>query len=258
MPYLITQIRVQITQIKTKEVQDAKMKPEFSLVIPFYNEEENAERVCLEIVNEFDSRELDYELIAVNNGCADRTPGILRRLSEKHSRIKVVDVEKNQGYGFGVIQGFQHARGGYVGYSTGDGQISASDVFGVFSRMKEQGLDYAQGKRVRKDTFLRRLNTKVFNFVFHACFPANVYDIGSNPKIMKRGIFERISPVSKDWFIDGEIILKSYLLKGRMDEFPVAFRKREKGRSHIKLSSVFEMLKNIARWKLRTLFTKVV
>ena len=244
--------------MQTKEIQDVKMKPEFSLVIPFYNEEENAEKVCLEIISEFDSRGLDYELIAVNNGSADRTPGILRKLAEKHPRIKIVDVGKNQGYGFGVIQGFGQAQGDYVGYSTGDGQISASDVYGVFSRMKEQGLDYAQGKRVRKDTLLRRFNTKVFNFVFHACFPAKVRDIGSNPKIMKRGIFERISPVSKDWFIDGEIILKSYLLKGRMDEFPVAFRKREKGRSHIRLSSAFEMLRNIARWKLKTLFTKVV
>lgn len=234
------------------------MDPEFTLVVPFYNEEENVEAVCREILGEFDSRNLEYEFIAVNNGSKDRTPGMLRGISAANPRMKVVDVDVNQGYGYGVIQGFRQARGAYVGYSTGDGQISASDVYGVFSKMKEQGLDYCQGKRIRKDTFLRRMNTKAFNFTFHLFFPAGVRDIGSNPKIMKRNIFEKISPVSSDWFIDGEIILKSYLLKARMAEFPVAFRKREKGRSHIRFSSIFEMLKNIVKWKFRTLFTKVV
>lgn len=229
------------------------MKPEFSLVIPFYNEEGNVERVCREIIDEFNNHGIQYELITINNGSVDRTPQLLDRLSGQYPQIKVVTVEVNQGYGFGVRQGFKIASGDYVGYSVGDGQISAADVARVYKIAKEEGLDFCQGKRIRKDTLLRRTNTKVFNFTFHLFFPAKVYDIGSNPKIIKRSILEKISPVSNDWFIDGEIILKTYLLKGKMKEIPVTFLKRERGKSHINLFSVFEMLKNIITWKLRTL-----
>jgi polyisoprenyl-phosphate glycosyltransferase len=229
------------------------MNPEFSLIIPFYNEETNVERVCEEIVGEFSARKLEYELIAVNNGSGDRTPQLLDKLSGQYPQIKVVTVDVNQGYGFGVRQGFGIASGNYIGYSVGDGQISAADVAEVFGIAREESLDFCQGKRIRKDTLLRRINTKVFNFTFHLFFPAGVYDVGSNPKIIKKSVLERISPVSDDWFIDGEIILRSYLLHGKMKEIPVTFLKREKGKSHINLFSVFEMLKNIIKWKIKTL-----
>lgn len=231
-----------------------EMRPEFSLVIPFYNEEENVEKVCRETIKEFETHGLNYELIAVNNGSRDRTPQLLLELSREYPRIKIVNVDVNQGYGFGVLQGLKIAAGDYIGYSAGDGQVCSRDVVKVFKIAREENLDFCQGKRIREDTLIRRLNTKVFNFVFHLFFPAGVYDIGSNPKVLKRMAYEEISPVSRDWFIDGEIILKAYLLKYKMKEIPVAFVKREKGRSHINLFSVFEMLKNIMVWKFKTLF----
>lgn len=229
------------------------MNLEFSLVIPFYNEEDNVEKVCNEIVCEFNNQGLKYELIAINNGSKDKTPQLLDKLSQQYSQIKVITVEVNQGYGFGIRQGFKVASGDYVGYSVGDGQISAANLAMVFKKTKEENLDFCQGKRIRRDTLLRRINTKFFNFIFHLFFPANVYDIGSNPKIIKREILEAISLVSNDWFVDGEIILKTYLSKGKMKEVPVTFLKRERGKSNINLFSAFEMLKNIIKWRLKTL-----
>lgn len=229
------------------------MKPEFSLVVPFYNEEDNVEKVCNEIVDEFDARGLKYELITVNNGSIDKTHQLLNELSQKYPQIKVVNVIVNEGYGYGVLQGLKIATGEYVGYSTGDGQISAADVAKVFKITKEENMDFCQGKRIRNDTLLRRMNTIIFNFVFHVFFHAKVRDIGSNPKILKRKVYEAISPVSKDWFIDGEIILKTHLLGCRTKEIAVAFRKREEGKSHINILSILEMLKNITRWKFKTL-----
>ncbi len=232
------------------------MAVDFSLVIPFYNEEKNVQKVCAEIIKEFDKQNLNYEIIAVNNGSLDRTGELLDSLAQQYSKIfKIVKVVVNQGYGWGVLQGLKVAAGTYIGYSVGDGQILAEDVFRVFKKAKEENLDFCQGKRsIRQDTLLRRLNTKVFNSIFHLFFPCRVSDIGSNPKIMKRTLYEKISPVSKDWFIDGEIILKTHLLNGKVKEIPVTSLKRERGESHIKITTIFEMLKNIFFWKIKTLF----
>ncbi|MFH2069958.1 MAG: glycosyltransferase family 2 protein [Elusimicrobiota bacterium] len=223
---------------------------DLSIVIPFYNEEENVEKVCGDLSNEFTKHSIHYEIVAVNNGSYDRTPELLKKLAGKYPQIKVVTVEINQGYGWGVIQGLKSATGKYVGYMAGDGQIKPEDVVRVFKKIKEEGLDFAQGKRItREDGFLRKINSKIFNILFQFFFPNPSIDIGSNPKIFTRSLYEKISPVSKDWFIDSEFIIKSSSLGAKMSEVPLSFQKREKGNSHIKLSASFQMLKNILRWK---------
>ena len=224
---------------------------DLSLVLPFYNEEKNVEWVLEEMIAAFDRNPFKYELIAVQNGSRDRTSELLDRLCLKHPQLKKITVDVNQGYGWGILQGLKRASGNYVGYTPGDGQVPPEDITGVFLKAKELDLDFVQGKRIRKDTFLRRLNTRIYNFIFHLFFRCGVYDIGSNPKIMKKDWFEKLDLVSKDWFIDGEIALKTHVHGGKMKEFPVAFRKREGGKSKINIGAALQMLKNVILWKWR-------
>ena len=225
---------------------------DLSLALPFYNEEKNVEWVLNEMLGSFDRRGLRYELIAVQNGSWDGTSDLIDQFCRKYPQVKKVTVEVNQGYGYGILQGMAAARGRYVGYSPGDGQVPADDIAQVFLKGKEMGLDFMQGLRVRKDTWVRRLNTGIYNFIFHAFFWSRVRDVGSNPKILKREWFEAIGLESKDWFIDGEIILKTHAAGRKMMEFPVTFRKREEGKSKINLAAALQMFKNVLRWKLRT------
>ncbi|MFH1665995.1 MAG: glycosyltransferase family 2 protein [Elusimicrobiota bacterium] len=225
---------------------------QFSLVIPFYNEEKNAESVCHEIVEIFSRHNLNYELIAVNNGSRDKTAQLLEQLADKHPVIKIVNVAVNQGYGYGVLQGLKTAQGDYVGYSVGDGQISAEDVYKVYKEAAVNNLDYCQGKRIgRKDSFLRTLNTKFFHFIFHLLYNNNITDNGSNPKILKKTWYEKMKLVSKDWFLDSEIILKTSILNGSMKEIPVTFIKRKEGKSKVNIWGSLKTLKSVLIWKFK-------
>ncbi len=230
--------------------------PEFSLIIPFYNEEKNVERVCSELARDFGANGFRYEIIAVNNGSSDGTAEALAGVLRQYPGVfRVEAVPVNQGYGWGVLQGLKIAAGARVGYSVGDGQISAEDVLKAFEKAKADDLDFCQGTRVsRQDSLLRRLNTKTFNSIFRLLFPCGVTDVGSNPKIVKRSMLEKMNLSSRDWFIDCEIISKSYLLGGRMGEVQVASRKRELGESHIRLLSAFQMLKNLVIWRCLAFF----
>lgn len=225
---------------------------DLSLVLPFYNEEKNVEWVLKEILESFGRQPFKYELIAVDNGSRDGTASLIDGFVRDHpDLIKKATVTVNEGYGWGIREGLKLASGRYVGYAPGDGQVSPEDIAQVFRKAMDLDLDFVQGKRIRKDSLFRRVNTTVYNFVFHLFFRCEVYDIGSNPKIMRKEWFEKIGLVSKDWFIDGEIALKTHTLGGKMKEFPVTFRKREKGSSKINILSVFEMLKNVMLWKVR-------
>ena len=56
--------------------------------------------------------------------------------------------------------------------------------------------------------------------------------------------------MSKDWFIDTEILIKMHLNKYKIAEVPVEYKKRAGGESHIKLSTAFEFLRNLIRWRI--------
>lgn len=232
------------------------MKQELSIVMPFYNEEENVEKVCYELIQELNKSKINYEIIAVNNGSYDRTPELLSKLANEFLQIKIVTVNVNQGYGFGVIQGLKYASGEYIGYMAGDGQIEPSDVVNVFNKIKQENLDLGQGKRIeRHDGLIRKVISKGFNTIFQILFLSPISDIGSNPKIFRKSLYEKSCPItSKDWFIDSEILLKAVYLKSKIGEVPLVFKKREKGSSHVRPIAIIQMLKNMIIWKIKEIF----
>lgn len=223
-----------------------------SLVIPFYNEEKNIQRVVNGLINSFGESSIDYELILVNNGSADETPQILEDLAkEKPDKIKVVHIPVNQGYGWGIINGLKNASGEYVGFMCGDDQIKPEDVLRVFSSVKNENYDLAKVKRVaRKDGIIRKVLSTAYNFLFLVMFNARTLDVNGSPKIFKRELLALISPSSKDWFIDAEIMIKAKYLNLKAGEVPVEFLRREKGVSHVEFTTMLEFAKNMFNYRL--------
>ena len=235
-----------------------------SLVIPFYNEEENVKSVVSELIAELEKADVDYQLVLVNNGSVDETPQLLEDLAgEKPARITVVHVPVNQGYGWGIINGLKQARGEFVGHMCGDGQIDPEDVVRVFDSIKDKNCDLAKVKRVvRKDGIIRRALSAAYNLLFLVVFNVKTLDVNGSPKILRREFLNRISPSSKDWFIDAEIMIKAKYLNLKVDEVPVEFLRREKGRSHVAFATIWEFTQNmfnykfgrgIKEWKQKTL-----
>jgi len=181
-----------------------------SLVIPFYNEEKNVREVISGLSDTFERSSVDYELVLVNNGSSDKTPQILESLARKKpDAIKVVHVSVNQGYGCGIINGLKRVSEEYVGFMDGDGQIKPSDVLRVCSKLIDEDLDLCQAKRVaREDGLVRKFISYCYNFIFRFLFSLNVKDINATPKIMRREIYQKLDLVSKDWFLDVEVIIK--------------------------------------------------
>lgn len=220
--------------------------------MPFYNEEGCVVTVIDDLTGTLTARGIAFEIVAIQNGSHDRTAELLEEFADRHPQLRIVTIEVNKGYGFGVINGLQAARGDYLAYMAGDGQVSPEDVAKVFAEMKQRDLDFCQGRRtIRQVGLHRRIVSKIFNTLFRLLFRNSITDIGSNPKIMKRELYEEILPVSYDWFIDSEVLLKTAALGRSMAEVPVLFKKRETGRSHINTLAVLEMLKNMFVWKSR-------
>ena len=90
----------------------------FSLVIPCFNEEENLPRLidsCLALIDRS-----DCEVIVVNNGSTDNSAEILPRLLEPHKNLRAIYIDKNIGYGHGILTGLKDAKGEILGWTHAD------------------------------------------------------------------------------------------------------------------------------------------
>ena len=98
----------------------------FSLVIPCFNEAENIENI-IKRINQIQQK-LNIEIVLVNNGSTDDTEDILKKNFNLLKKIKIVKVEKNIGYGFGIITGLKNAKGSILGWTHSDIENNLDDI----------------------------------------------------------------------------------------------------------------------------------
>ena len=225
---------------------------ELSLVIPFYNEEENIEKVVNQMINKLKEEKIDYELIIVDNGSWDNTTKLSKAMGEKHEQVKVVRVEKNEGYGWGIINGLKICKGKYLGWMGGDDQNSPEDVVLVFKKLKQENINLCKVSRIiRHDGIIRKIMSAGYNKLFCLFFPISSKDINGSPKIMRQKCYKELNLLSKDWFIDAEVMIKSGKLGYKIEEVPVEFKKRSGGSSNVGLlNTSFEFIKNLIKYKI--------
>ena len=223
-----------------------------SLVIPLHNEERNIRKVAIDLSRTLERSSIDYELILVNNGSTDKTSQALENLArEKPDAIKLVHISANQGYGWGVISGLREVTQEYVGFMGGDGQVEARDVLRVYSKLIDDNLDLCQLRRVlRKDGPVRRFISYCYNLTFRFLFSWKVRDINATPKIMRRELCDRLDLVSKDWFLDAEVIIKCAKMRCKIAELPAVFHERETGQSGVNFWTILEFLKNMIKYRI--------
>ncbi|MBN2518228.1 MAG: glycosyltransferase family 2 protein [Candidatus Altiarchaeota archaeon] len=225
-------------------------RPELSLVVPCYNEGRNIESVANGLASEFRRDGIDYELVLVDNGSRDNTRAVIEGLQKKNPRIKLAVVERNIGYGWGIITGLKQANGIFVGYAWADNQVPVEKTAEIFKKLKEENLDLCKATRVKRHDGLRRkIESFGYNRMFKLMFRVEVSDINGCPKIMRRELYEKTDPKSKDWFIDAEFILRASQLGKRIGEVPVVFNERKDGKSNVSFITVLEFLKNMVQYR---------
>lgn len=154
--------------------------PGFSVVIPLYNEGENVPILQQEIRAALEGR--SYELILVDDGSTDDT---VRRI-ERTPEVRVLQFEKNAGQSAAMMAGMQAARGAAVVLLDGDLQNDPRDIPKLLAEI-DQGADLVCGYRARRrDTVVKRITSRVANFVRSRFVGDGIRDTGCTLKAMRR------------------------------------------------------------------------
>ena len=81
------------------------LNPEISVVIPCFNEEENAAAIAAAVISVLEPVSDSFDLIFIDNASADRTVSIIRELASQDSRIRLIVNTRN----FGQMRSPTHA-----------------------------------------------------------------------------------------------------------------------------------------------------
>src|SRR5687767_9846971 len=108
--------------------QGSESRPEISLVIPVYNEEENLPILAGEIHAAMEPLGRSYEVIYVDDGSTDASPRVLAGLAREDPRTRIVRQRRNSGQSAAFDAGFRHARGDIVVTLDADLQNDPADI----------------------------------------------------------------------------------------------------------------------------------
>ncbi len=224
------------------------MKTPLSVVIPFYNEEKNIVKVLTEIAEALTRSTIPFEFICVNNGSHDKTGTILKTITRPP--VTIVTVEKNLGYGWGVIKGLGAASKDWITIVSGDGQVDPEDIVKAYDVMTSTAADLVKPRRIRRDDGLyRRVVSHMYNAIMKIAFALPGWDFNAPPKIIKKDLLKKISLESKNSFFDPELLIKAKSLGAKIVEVQVTYRERIEGRGHTGIKTIFEFIFDIIRWR---------
>jgi len=202
----------------------------FSLIIPCYNEAANLP-LLLDRCKKLTHRP-DIEIILVDNGSTDNSPEVLLNLLPQYPGCRSVRVEKNQGYGFGILAGLRAATGEILGWTHADMQTDPQDALQGLALFDKHGVDiFVKGQR-----YGRPLADMVFTLgmsVFETMLLGKpLWDINAQPTMFSRTFFETWLEPPCDFSLDLYVYYQARCKRLEIHRFPVRFGERAHGVSH--------------------------
>ena len=203
---------------------------QFSIVVPFFNEQENIPPLYMRLTEVMDGIGEPYELVFVDDGSKDNTFKVLSDIYEHDRRVNIVRLRRNFGQTAALKAGFDFARGEVIISLDGDLQHDPEEIPRFVEKI-EEGYDLVSGWRhQRKDAWLtRQFPSRVANWMMAKLSGIELHDFGTTFKAYRREIIQEIQ-------LYGELHRFIPALAGssgaKIAEVPIENPHRKNGRSN--------------------------
>ncbi len=152
------------------------------LILPCYNESENLFKIKKELSElEYLIKNVNFQLIIVNNGSTDNSEDILKSEAFLNSSIRSINVKHNIGYGHGIKEGIRNTKADIYAWAHGDLQTPLRDIINCLFLSIEKKYYIVAGKRLTSG--LQKVQSKIFDSITSLCMGFKAYDLNAQPKI---------------------------------------------------------------------------
>lgn len=230
-----------------------------SIILPCYNEQENLE-FLFNSLDPVAAAHKDLEIILVNNGSTDNSAAVFEQeLAKRNQNIfKVVTIEKNIGYGYGILTGLRAANGNILSVTHADRQTDPMDVLkalGIYKEHCHPEAVYTERSRSKGCLLVKgyRKNRRPMEAFFSwgmgvlssVALGTRLTEINAQPKLFSKTFFDSIEKEAPHDFSLDLYLLYHAKKKGQIVDFPVYFAKRVAGEAKGGSGSSWNV-----RWKL--------
>ena len=215
-------------------------RPDISVVVPVFNEEENLEELYRELAGALQKTGRTHEIILIDDGSTDSSWTALRSLQQKDGRVKLIRLRRNFGQTAALAAGFDRARGEIIISLDADLQNDPSDIPLLVQKV-EEGYDIVSGwRKSRKDKFFsRRVPSRIANRLISWLTGVRLHDYGCTLKAFRSEVIKNIKLYGE---LHRFIPAIASQLGVRISEVEVNHRPRKHGKSKY---SIFRFTKVI-------------
>ncbi len=233
-------------------------RPRLDLVIPVLNEAHVLEK-SVATVRDFLKREmpLDWRVVIVDNGSADGTDLIGRRLAERYADIVFLHLDQ-RGRGRALRHAWTSSDADVVSYTDVDLSTELAALPKLVKAILEDGYDVATGSRLMAGSettrsLKRDFISRCYNLFVKAVLWTSFSDAQCGFKAVSRRAVREIVPAVKDqsWFFDTELLTLAEKHGYRVKDIPVRWIEDDDSRVKI-VKTAWEDIKGVfrVRWTL--------
>ncbi|WP_295531980.1 glycosyltransferase family 2 protein [uncultured Pseudacidovorax sp.] len=226
--------------------RDAALLPahRLSVVVPMYNEVENAAALIDAVQAALADYPAPWELIVIDDGSQDGTgPALERRAAELGAHVRVLRLARNFRQTAAMQAGIDAARGDVIVTLDGDLQNDPRDIPRLVRRLLAEDLDIVAGwRRDRQDgLWLRKLPSRLANRLIRRVTGLDFEDLGCSLKAFRAETLREVRLYGEmHRFIPAW--LATVTSPARMAQEPVAHHPRRAGQSKYGLSRTLRVV----------------
>lgn len=172
------------------ERMNSEHRPEYTIVVPIYNEEETLPELVRRLTGVLDGLDGPAETIFVDDGSSDRSHELMLQAREADPRHKILRLSRNFGHQLAVTAGLDAAAGAAVVVMDADLQDPPEVVLEMAARWRE-GYDvvYAVREERHGETRFKRATAAAFYRIFSGMSEVDVpLDVGDFRLVDRRAL----------------------------------------------------------------------
>ena len=238
------------------------MAEKILVIIPTFDELENIQELIPDILTRY--KNLDLDVLVVDDNSPDGTGKFIEDLSEKESRVRLISREGKMGLGSAYIEGFKFALKNnydYVFEMDADYSHSPKEIKNFLKAIKKYdlvlGSRYVKGVNVVNWPMKRLLLSFLANRYTRVITGLPVFDATGGFKCFRRKVLESIDLnkiKSNGYTFQIEMTFKTWKKGFSIGEIPIIFIDRTAGQSKMSRKIVREAIFMVWKLRIRSIF----
>lgn len=225
-----------------------------SIIVPTYNEAENVPTLVRRLDDAL--RNIDFELVIVDDDSPDMTWKVAEELSVNYPFIKVVRRKGERDLSTAVLAGFKKSSGDVLTVMDADLQHPPEKIVDMLSHIQNDDIDmvvgsrYVEGGEIEKWSLIRKLSSRGATLFAHIFVPKSrmTNDPLSGYFMVKKHVIQGIKLQPIGYKILLEILARGHI--NRLVEEPIIFSRRERGKSSLGANVFMKYIRHVLRLSL--------